>query len=260
MLHGEVALVTGAGGGIGRAASVALVEAGANVALVGRNESRLAQTRSEAGDQSATRCCVADVTSAAQVASAFESAHHEFGAPVSIVFNAAGATGSVGSLLRESEENFDAVFAVNVKGTWNGLHAALSVMRDAGRGVIVNCASAIGTLGAPGLASYAAAKSAVISLSRSAALEVARYGIRVNVICPGPTETAMLEGLRQQGRGAPERGTGIARGVPSVADADEIARAVLFLVAPDAISVTGSVLTIDGGVSAGRQANPSEPA
>jgi NAD(P)-dependent dehydrogenase (short-subunit alcohol dehydrogenase family) len=253
VLEGKVAVVTGAGGGIGSATALELARAGAAVVLVGRTAAGLEATRQRLSGHDRVLVHVADVTSVDAMADAFAEAMRAFGA-VDVLFNAAGVTGRVSPVARESEANFDALFAGNVKGTWASIRGVIPIMKEAQRGSIVNCASALGLIGSAGMASYSASKHAVVGLTRSLAIELAPRGIRVNVVCPGPTETPMLDDLRAQGRSGPARHEAHV-GDPAirrVADPLEIARTVVFLASDQAESITGAVVSIDGGIAAGR--------
>jgi NAD(P)-dependent dehydrogenase (short-subunit alcohol dehydrogenase family) len=172
-----------------------------------------------------------------------------------VVFNNAGIEGQVAPIVEADEAAFDAVMAVNVKGLWLNLKHALTAMAALGNGgSIVNTSSGLGTTGIPGLGAYVASKHAVIGLTRTAALETARDGIRVNAICPGPIETRMMRSLEEQGMPAdPARAREVyADLVPlgRYGRPEEIAQLVVFLASERASFINGAALAIDGGSTA----------
>jgi NAD(P)-dependent dehydrogenase (short-subunit alcohol dehydrogenase family) len=162
--------------------------------------------------------------------------------------NNAGIVGARRPIARFAEEDFDRIFAVNVKGVFLGLRHALPPMLDRGRGAIVNVASVTAVRNEPELGPYAASKHAVVALTRAAAVEAAPHGVRVNALLPGPTDTPMVRGRPGAPTGAIEA---YARQVPlgRVATPEEQAEVVLFLVSPRASFVTGEAVLADGGLA-----------
>ena len=248
--EGKVALITGGGAGIGRATALAFARAGAKVAIGNRNvengEETVALIEKAGGTALFQRT---DVTVATDVETLVASAVREYGA-VDCAFNNAGVLSHLKMIPDESEEDFDRVMAVNAKGVWLAMKYELTEMQKHKRGVIVNNASAVGVVGTGrGAASYAASKHAVVGLTKSAALENARLGIRVNVVAPGVIDTEMGAGfasdlkitMAEFGRVHP---------VGRVGTSDEVANAVLWLCSGDASFVTGHTLMIDGGMTA----------
>ena len=246
---GQVGLVTGAGSGMGLATATAFAEAGAAVVLADLDEDALRTATDEltaAGHEAIGVTC--DVADEAQVAAMVERAVATFGR-LDMAFNNAGIVGYTGDLADESTESFDAVAAVNLRGVWNCMKHELRQMRTQGSGAIVNCSSLGGLVGGAGRASYHAAKHGVIGLTKSAALDYAPLGIRINAVCPGVIDTpmaadlihnqpeAMKEFMRDQPIGRPGR-------------ADEIAAATLWLCSPGASFVLGVALPVDGGYTA----------
>jgi 3alpha(or 20beta)-hydroxysteroid dehydrogenase len=253
-LEGCAAVVTGAGGGIGRATSVALAKAGARVLLVDRDESALKQAELaviEAGGEAAS--VIADVTRAGDVNAYVAAATSRLGR-IDVFFNNAGIEGAVAQLVDYPEDVFDAVIAVNLKGVFLGLRSVLPVMIAQGSGSIINTSSLAGERGLPLTAAYNAAKHGVQGLTRTAAAEVARKGVRVNAVCPGLVDTRMLHSLvSEMTSGDVESGlAAFAQGSPGgvLGTPEEIASVVCFLASPLASYVNGACWPVDGGILA----------
>jgi NAD(P)-dependent dehydrogenase (short-subunit alcohol dehydrogenase family) len=240
---GQVALVTGAGSGLGAATAKAFAEAGAAVVLVDRNEGQLEATTealTAAGRKAISIVC--DVSNEAAAKAAIERTVGEFGR-LDMAYNNAGILGPMCEMSEETAEDYDATQAVNLRGIWTFMKHELIQMKKQGSGAIVNCSSLGGLVGLPGRAAYHASKHGVIGLTKSAALDVAAQGIRVNAICPGCIDTpmgdeidpaAMKEFLKEQPIGRMGR-------------PEEIAQSVLWLCSPGASFVLGVALPMDGG-------------
>ncbi len=253
-MTGKVALVTGGGGGIGRAACLEFARAGAKVAVVDLAEDAGRETVSQVESAGGTATFVAaDVSKAAQVEAYVAAAVAAYGR-IDIFFNNAGIEGKLANLAEMREEDWDRVIGVNLKGVFLGLRYVLPVMIAQRSGSIINTASVAGTRGSPGMAAYSTSKHAVIGLTRSAAGEVGRQGIRVNAICPGPVDTRMIHAIEAMvSPGDPEAlaaAKRMANPTGRYGDPAEIARLVLFLASDMASYINGAAYIIDGGLSA----------
>lgn len=241
-LTGRVALITGAASGIGRATALALAAEGAQV-IVADLSSRGEAVVGEIGEQGgAARYVTCDVADEASIAAAVRSAIEAEG-QLDIMINNAGIGGTPGPLVSIAIEDWDRIMAVNLRGVFLGIkHAARAMQRG---GAIVNIASIAGVRGAATLGPYGASKAGVIQLTQTAAQELVQQGIRVNAICPGWVETAILGSLPEQARAQ------LVRSVPMkrLGQADEVARLVTFLASDAASFISGSVYTIDGGMT-----------
>ena len=251
---GKIALVTGAGGGIGRATSLAFSRSGARLVLVDRDqaagEATLGAIRQQGGDG---KFVAADVTRGADVAAYVKVTLDTYGR-IDCFFNNAGIEGKVAHTAEYDEDAFDQVIAVNVKGVFLGLRHVLPVMLQQKRGAIVNTASVAGLVATPGMPAYVASKHAVIGLTKTAAGEVARQGIRVNAVCPGPVDTRMIHSLEAQLNPADPASVGrryqSAIPIGRYVTPDEIANTVLFLCSDLASAITGAQYVVDGARTA----------
>jgi NAD(P)-dependent dehydrogenase (short-subunit alcohol dehydrogenase family) len=244
-LEGKVALVTGAGNGIGEATARRFAREGA---IVVANDVDVEQARSvvtELQKEGARALAIAgDVTKRAGVEAMMHHVVGEFGR-LDVLINNAGINRDAMSH-KMTEEQWDQVLSVNLKGTFLCAQAALTRMRERGWGRVVNTSS-IGSLGNIGQANYAASKAGVIGLTRTLALEYAKYGITVNCVAPGPVMTRMLAGVPEAIREKIVARVPIGR----IARPDEIAGVHAFLASDDAAYITGQVVFVDGGMSVG---------
>lgn len=252
-LDGKVALITGAGSGIGRAASELFAAEGAAVAIVDIDLAAAEQTAAIVDAAGGRSVAIAgNVTDAADIGRAVAEAVTRFGR-LDIVYNNAGVN-STGSVVDATEEDWDRCFAVNVKGTFLTSKAAVPFLEADGGGAIVNQASVAAMVAVAGFAAYCAAKGAVVSLTRSMAIDLAPRKIRVNALCPGTVYTPLMEPLmRMRGDGDLEAGlakTATKYPIGRIGTPMEIANAALFLGSDEAGFVTGSIFTVDGGMTA----------
>lgn len=244
-------VVTGAADGLGRATSIAAARAGYGVVLVDIDEVGLAETArmvAETGSRAVVHR--ANVADPAQTAAYVARALDVFGR-IDGLFNNAGIQGAIAPLCEYPDDDFDRVMAVNLKGVYLGLKHVLPVMVRQGSGSVVNTGSMASTGGIPGLVAYGAAKHGVIALTKTAALEVARSGVRVNAVLPGNIKTKMaLSGSR--GANSEESEAYAAALVPQghMGEPRDIAATVLFLMSDAARHITGIALPVDGGITA----------
>src|SRR6266511_4413777 len=248
-MSNPVVLITGALTGIGRATAVAFAKEGASIVASGRREAEGKALEAELRGLGAEAAFIrADVRHDDEVRNLVDQTVARFGRIDSAV-NAAGTEGQPGPLIDQSSESYAATFDTNVLGTLLSLKHELRVMQAQGHGSIINISSTYGHEGAAGAAVYAASKHAVEGLTKSAALEVAKSGVRVNAVAPGPIETGMLNRFT----GSAERKAALAKTVPlgRVGEPAEIARAAVFLASDNASFITGQILAADGGKSAG---------
>ena len=251
---GKVALITGAGNGIGQTAALSFANRGARVFAVDRDGAAAERTaaiiREKGGEASPL---AADVTKSADVAGYVKAALSAYGR-IDCFFNNAGIEGKLSSIVDMSEEAFDQVIAVNVKGVFLGLRAVLPVMIKQGSGAVVNTSSVAGLVGSPYLGHYVASKHAVIGLTKVAAGEVARSGVRVNAVCPGPIDTRMIHSIEAQIDPAnPDAVSDRYRATLPLGrygTAEEVANVVMFLCSDLAGNINGAQYVIDGGRTA----------
>jgi NAD(P)-dependent dehydrogenase (short-subunit alcohol dehydrogenase family) len=248
MMTDKVVLVTGALSGIGKAAAVAFARNGAQLVIAGRrDEAGTALARQLSAYGTPAEYVRTDVRQEDDVRNLVGFAVDRFGR-LDIAVNSAGSEGARAELIDQSQDNYVATFEVNVLGVVLALKHELAAMRTHGRGSIVNLSSTMGHKAAAGMSIYTASKHAVEGLTKAAALEAADFGVRVNAIAPGPTDTQMLARLAPD----PGRRAAMASSVPlgRIATPEEVADAILFVASDKASFITGQVLSVDGGKSA----------
>lgn len=248
-LQDKIALVTGGAGGIGRATALAFAREGAKVAVVDLHAEAAADVALRVAAEGGEAISVqADVTRADQVAAMVDQVVARFGR-LDIAFNNAGIEIEHEPLAKTTEETFDQLMSVNVKGVWLCMKYEIEQMLKQGGGAIVNTSSIGGLIGAARQPIYGATKHAVLGLTKAAAVEYGRKGIRVNAVCPGIIRTEMTE--RAIARD-PRRQKYIDQAHPigRLGEAEDIARSVVFLCSEDAAFVLGHSLAVDGGFTA----------
>jgi NAD(P)-dependent dehydrogenase (short-subunit alcohol dehydrogenase family) len=243
---GHSALVTGGATGIGRCVSERLLSEGGKVAALGIEPEPLADLEANWGKQSVFARTV-DITDHRQVEEFIDSANLALG-EIDILINNAGSSG-MGAIQEITDEELDQHYAVNVKGPCYLVAALLPKMRKIGRGSIVNVGSILGLAGYPGTTAYASSKAGLIQLTRTWAIELVQYGIRVNAICPGYVETPRIQqniGEQEHPNRARYQLTQL-HPMGRLGQPEEIANAILFLASDEASFITGAILAVDGG-------------
>ena len=249
-LRGKTALVTGGGRGIGRAIALGLAEEGAQVAvldILGDNAAAVAREIEATGVKALA--LTADLTKRAQVDLAVADVLAQFG-QIDILVNNAGWD-RMEMFLDSEEETWDKIIAINFKGILYACKAALPSMIAHGQGKVISIASDAGRAGSTGEAVYAGTKGAIIAFSKTLAREMARHKITVNVVCPGLTETPLLQGIREQSPKTEKVIEAVTRAIPlgRVGQPEDIAGAVVYLASPAADFVTGQTLSVSGGLT-----------
>ena len=241
-LSGNIALITGASGGIGAAIARALHAGGATVILHGTRAERLAALAAELGERA--HVVTANLSDRSQAAGLVDAAAEAAGGPVSILVNNAGITRD-NLAMRMKDEEWDEVLNVNMTAAMTIARAALRGMMKARHGRIISISSIVGVTGNPGQANYAASKAGMIGFSKALAAEVASRGITVNIVAPGFIETPMTDALGETQRDALLGRVPVGR----LGTADEVASAVLYLASGEAAYITGSTIHVNGGMA-----------
>ncbi|MCW5851086.1 MAG: glucose 1-dehydrogenase [Anaerolineae bacterium] len=248
-LQDKIVLITGAGSGIGRTTALACAAEGAQLFLAdidpAGGEETVRQVQAAGG---VAQFMTVDVADAEQVAAMVQGAVTAYGRLDGAVNNA-GIEGVHQPLVSYPDDVFDRVMRVNVRGVWLCLKAELSVMLSQGGGAIVNTSSVAGLIGAPMLSAYDASKHAVVGLTRTAAVEYAAYGMRINCVCPSFIRTPMVERFLAE---APDLARRLTRASPAgrMGQPDEVAQAIVWLLSDAASFVNGAALPVDGGLTA----------
>ncbi|MBO0853258.1 MAG: 3-oxoacyl-ACP reductase FabG [Nocardia sp.] len=237
LLEGRVAVITGGAQGIGYSIAEKFVAEGARVVIGDLNPGA---AQDELGD-GVTRAVTCDVTDSEQMAALLDTARHEFGR-LDIMVNNAGITRDA-TMRKMTEDQFDQVIAVHLKGAWNGTRMAAAIMREQQRGSIVNISSLSGKVGMAGQTNYSAAKAGIIGLTKAAAKEVARFNVRVNALQPGLIRTAMTEAMPQKVWDQKMAEIPMVR----AGEPEEVAGVALFLASDLSSYMTGTALEVTGG-------------
>lgn len=248
-LDGKIALITGGSSGIGRETAVLFAQHGASLAIADLNPDGGQDTVQLIREAGGTAVFIqTDVAQAAQVENMVNEVMREYGR-LDIAFNNAGIEGAPVRTMDVTEAEFDQILAVNAKGVWLCLKYEIQQMLRQGSGSIINTASVAGLIGAHSMSAYAASKHAVVGLTRTAAVEYARKGIRINAVCPAIIRTAMVERAIAQ---LPQLEHGAIQNNPSrrLGNPNEVAQAVLWLASDASSFTTGTTLTVDGGLTA----------
>ncbi|HJY84233.1 MAG TPA: SDR family oxidoreductase [Candidatus Binatia bacterium] len=248
-VDGKIALVTGAGSGIGRATALVFAREGAKVVVadvvVDGGEETVRQIKAAGGE---AIFVTADMAKAAEVEAMVQKAVVTYGR-LDCAHNNAGIEGATGRTADYREEDWERVIRVNLTGVWFCMKYEIAQMLKQGGGAIVNTASDAGLLGVPQMPAYVASKHGVVGLTKTAALEYAKSGIRVNAVCPGVIKTPMVERITSQRAGRAERMAAI-EPVGRMGKPEEIAEAVVWLCSEAASFVTGLPMSVDGGIAA----------
>ena len=247
--QGKVAIVTGGTSGIGRAAAVAFAREGANVVVAGRRAAEGEETVRLVRAQGSDAIFVqTDVAQEAQVKNLVGRTLEKFGR-LDVAFNNAGIEHTPTPLLEQTVETYDQVMNINVKGVWLSMKHEIPAMLKSGGGSIVNTSSIAGVIGMPGVEIYIASKHAVIGLTKSAALEFGKQGIRVNAVLPAAIDTDMFDRF-VGGKADMREGLAAMHPIGRIGTAAEVADAVIWLSSAKSSFVTGHSLTVDGGFTA----------
>src|SRR5437660_2039465 len=248
-MSNPVVLITGALTGIGRATAIAFAKEGARLVVAGRHEDAGEQLTTELrGLGAESEFIRADVRHEDEVRDLVDRTVARFGR-LDVAVNAAGTEGKPGPVTEQTAETYAATFETNVLGTLLSMKHELRVMQGQGSGSIINISSTYGHEGAAGASVYVGSKHAVEGITKSVALEIAKSGIRVNGVAPGPTDTGMLTRFT----GTPENKAALVTTVPMgrLGLSEELAKAIVFIASDQASYITGHVLNVDGGKTAG---------
>ncbi len=249
MIKDKVAMVTGAGGGVGKAISKRLSSEGCKVVLLGRDKTKLQKTASEIGDKKNTVIVIADITKEAEVLSAVDQTINSFD-KIDILVNNAGAINDPEPFHKMTDDQWEDLVQTNLIGTFRMTKAVIPIMMKNGGGSIVNISSVLGIRSIPKvpLSVYGATKAGVIMFTRSIAVEYGQYKIRCNCVAPSTIRSSLIEPYLQD-----EEAKKVLEGtfpLRKIGEPEDIAGAVAYLCSDDAKWVTGTVMMVDGGVSA----------
>ncbi|MFC0013828.1 MULTISPECIES: glucose 1-dehydrogenase [Allobacillus] len=241
-LDGQVAIITGGVSGIGEATARLFIEEGANVIIADVNNPKGEELANELGDRATY--IYTDVTEEEEVKRLIDQTVDNFG-KLDILFNNAGV-GPVMDTAEMNDDQWNRVIEVNLNGVFYGIKHAVNHFREKGSGIIINTASMLGHVGQSQTAAYSASKAGVVNLTRTTALEYAKYNVRVNAVCPGYVKTPLMEQLEEGDIEELAKVTPLGR----LGKAEDVAKAVLFLATDDSSFITGTSLIVDGGYTA----------
>ena len=241
LLAGRTAVITGGAQGLGFAIAERFVDEGARVVLGDINLEATQAAADKLGGADVARAVRCDVVSSAEVEALVGAAAEQFGA-LDVMINNAGITRDA-TLRKMTEEQFDQVISVHLKGTWNGLRSAAAIMREQKSGAIVNMSSISGKVGMIGQTNYSAAKAGIVGMTKAASKELAHLGVRVNAIQPGLIRSAMTEAMPQRIWDSKVAEVPMGR----AGEPDEVAKVALFLASDLSSYMTGTVLEVTGG-------------
>ncbi len=243
----KVALITGGSFGIGKATAIAFAKNGAKVIIADwvEDDETLNAIKALGGEVIFIKC---DVSKTEDVKAMVEKTIATFGR-LDYAFNNAGIEGVMGTTHECTEENWDKTIGVNLKGIWLCMKNEIPEMLKQGKGVIINCASIAGLVGFPGLPAYVASKHGIIGLTKTAALEYAKLGIRVNAVCPGAIKTPMIDRITGNKKEVEEQFAGM-EPIGRLGQPEEVANAVLWMCSDEASFVTGHAMAVDGAWTA----------
>jgi NAD(P)-dependent dehydrogenase (short-subunit alcohol dehydrogenase family) len=240
----KVAIITGGSSGIGRATALAFAKKGAKIVIVDWHESpETMESLTNLGAEAIFIKC--DVSKSADVKAMVKKTIATFG-QLDYAFNNAGIEGDSAPTADCTEENWDKTIAINLKGIWLCMKHEIPEMLRQGKGTIVNCSSVAGLVGFEGLPAYVASKHGIIGLTKTAALEYAGQGIRMNTVCPGVIQTPMMDRLTGKKKEAIEQFTAL-EPVGRMGQPEEIANAVVWMCSDEASFITGHAMVVDGG-------------
>jgi 2-hydroxycyclohexanecarboxyl-CoA dehydrogenase len=249
-LKGRVAIVTGAAGGIGRAICRRFIDEDVNIVAIDVNADALKSLAADLGvDESRLLCLAVDITDFTKIKDAVDRGVTKFG-KLDILVNNAGWDVAA-PFLKTEPDLWDKIIEINLKGPLNLHKAALPHLIAAGGGKVVNIASDAGRVGSSGESVYSACKGGIISFSKTIAREYARDNVRVNVVCPGPTDTALLRSFVGEGEYGQKIYEGLKRAIPlkRLGQPDDIPGLIAFLSSDDADFMTGQVISVSGGLT-----------
>lgn len=253
LMDGKIALVTGAAAGIGRATALKLAGEGAKVAVSDVNvagcEETVAMIAREGGEAFHV---AADVSRASDVSAMIAAVVARWGR-IDCAVNNAGTEGLIAPFVEQPEDNYDRIMDVNAKGTFLCMRGEIAQMLKQGGGAIVNLASIAGLIGFPGLSPYVASKHAINGMTKNAALEYGKQGVRVNAVCPGGIDTRMLDSLAAQASGNTADSRQMMdplHPIGRIGQAEEVAELIVWLCSPRASFMTGAIVPVDGGFTA----------